>query len=125
MVAARLGFMAHFSAGDFGGRGLILGGDRNGRRTLGAPAAPKVQEHLPVEGLDTAPELTCDGRVASARLDAFRRLALDNALAEIARQLDGAEVRMLLLKGRQIGTAKEQGGSRHGREMSTREYSRY
>jgi len=50
---------------------------------------------------DLAPtaELTCDGRVATTRLDAFRRLALDSALAEIAALLHRSGVRPLLIKG--------------------------
>jgi len=54
---------------------------------------------MPAEGLRTTPEMTCDGRVTTARLDGFRRLALDSALAEIVRLFDSAGVRPLLLKG--------------------------
>jgi hypothetical protein len=53
----------------------------------------------PVEGRGVTPELTCDGRVVTARLRAFRRLALDSALADIARLFDRCGVRPLLIKG--------------------------
>jgi hypothetical protein len=43
--------------------------------------------------------LTCDGRPVAARLMAFRRLALDNALAELIKLYDTRGVRPLLLKG--------------------------
>jgi SAM-dependent methyltransferase len=51
------------------------------------------------DDLALAAELTCDGRVATRRLDAFRRLALDAALAEIAALLHGSGARPLLIKG--------------------------
>jgi hypothetical protein len=57
------------------------------------------QAAMPAEGTRTTPELTCDGRVTTARLDGFRRLALDSALAEIVRLSGTAGVRPLLLKG--------------------------
>ncbi|MGO9751519.1 MAG: nucleotidyltransferase family protein [Solirubrobacteraceae bacterium] len=43
--------------------------------------------------------MTCDGRVATSRLQAFRRLALDSVLADIARLLQPRGVRPLLIKG--------------------------
>jgi len=51
------------------------------------------------EGRGATPEQTCDGRIVTARLEAFRRLALDSALADIARLFQRCGVRPLLIKG--------------------------
>ena len=59
----------------------------------------RARGRCPVAGLNVTPELTCDGRPVAARLLAFRRLALDHALAELIGLYDRQGVRPLLLKG--------------------------